>query len=166
MIERVSEKNLDELLPLIEQYQQFYDVIGMSPAWNREFFSQFGESSPLGCQFIYRQNQSPVGFSTVYFCYASTIAAKVGVLNDLYVLPESRGQGIGRELIRYSYHYAISHGAVRLQWSTACDNNQAQGLYDALEAKKSACYFYTSNPCGLRDDNKVMPQATGDVEGI
>jgi len=45
MIEPVSETNLEEVLPLIEQYQAFYQVKDISCAKNRAFFSQFGDVS-------------------------------------------------------------------------------------------------------------------------
>ena len=143
MIENVSEKNLDELLPLIRGYQEFYKVKEISDARNKIFFSQFGESNPLGCQFLFRQNNKVVGFATVYFTFSSTLAAKVGVLNDLYTIPTMRGKGIGRKLIKHCHEYAKKNEAVRLQWITAPDNEQAQKLYDSMETNKSSWLLYT-----------------------
>lgn len=54
MIETVSKNNLVEVLPLIRAYQEFYKISEISDDRNSEFFSQFGESSSAGCQFIYR----------------------------------------------------------------------------------------------------------------
>ncbi|MGV7221598.1 MAG: GNAT family N-acetyltransferase [Nitrospinales bacterium] len=142
MIENVSEKNLDELLPLIRDYQEFYKVADISDSRNKSFFSQFGESNPLGCQFLFRQDNDVVGFATVYFTFSSTIAAKVGVLNDLYTIPTMRGKGIGRKLIEHCHEYAKKNGAVRLQWITAPDNEQAQSLYDSIETNKSPWLLY------------------------
>ncbi|MDQ6980199.1 MAG: GNAT family N-acetyltransferase [Ghiorsea sp.] len=56
------------------------------------FFSQFSESSDKGCLFLYKKGGKAVAFATVYFSFASSITGKVAVLNDLYTLPESRGQ--------------------------------------------------------------------------
>lgn len=143
MIEPVSEKNLAEVLPLITQYQMFYQVPDISDARNEAFFSQFGEQSPLGCLFLYREAGRAVAFATVYFSFASTIAAKVAVLNDMYTEPECRGKGIGRQLIEHCRQYAEQQGAARLQWVTAPDNKQAQRLYDSLDTRKSTWHFYT-----------------------
>jgi len=145
MIEPVSDRNLEDVLPLIEQYQRFYQVKEISTQKNRDFFSQFGESSQQGCQFIFREDDKVLGFATVYFSFSSTIAEKVGVLNDLYTSPEARGKGIARQLIEHCRGYALKHGAVRLQWVTAPDNTQAQALYDSLETGKSTWCFYTYN---------------------
>lgn len=145
MIEAVSKNNLIEVLPLIRAYQEFYKVSEISDDRNSEFFAQFGESSPAGCQFIYREAGNVVGFATVYFSFTSTIAAKVAVLNDLYTLPNSRGKGVGRQLIEHCRNYAAENGAVRLQWVTAPDNEQAQKLYESLNTGKSTWHFYTYN---------------------
>ena len=145
MIEPVSEKNLEEVLPLIKQYQEFYQVKNISTSKNREFFSQFSESSSLGCQFAFREAQEIIGFATVYFSFTSTLAAKVAVLNDVYTQPSHRGQGIGRKLIEHCGVYAAKNGAARLQWVTAPDNVQAQKLYDSMNTGKSTWHFYTYN---------------------
>ncbi len=143
MIERVSNNNLDEVLPLIEQYQAFYKAVPISASDNKQFFAQFGEDSTLGCQFLYRSQKTAVGFATVYFTFNSTIAAKVAILNDLYVLPGCRGQQIGKRLIEHCRSFALKKGAARLQWVTAPDNTAAQKVYDSLNVKKSEWLFYT-----------------------
>lgn len=143
MIEQVSNQNLEELLPLVAQYQAFYQVTEISNDKNREFFSQFGESSPWGCQFVFREEGKAIAFATVYFTFTSTIAAKVAVLNDLYVSPDFRRKGIAKKLIDHCRDYAKSKAAVRLQWVTAPENEQAQALYDSMNTNKSTWHFYT-----------------------
>jgi GNAT superfamily N-acetyltransferase len=143
MIEVVSNKNLDEILPLIRQYQDFYKVTDISDSRNKEFFSQFDGKNPLGCQFLYRQSNSAVGFATVYFTYSSTLPGKVAILNDLFTVPKMRGRGIGRKLIEHCCTYARENRAVRLQWLTAPENKQAQSLYESMDTKNSAWLLYT-----------------------
>jgi len=142
MIEMVSNNNLNEILPLIKSYQKFYKVAPIADEVNRNFFSQFNEDSSSGCQFLYRKEDKVVAFATVYFTFNSNVASKVAILNDLYVLSNCRGQQIGRQLIEYCREFALSKGAVRLQWVTAPDNLVAQKLYDSLDAKRSEWAFY------------------------
>jgi ribosomal protein S18 acetylase RimI-like enzyme len=142
MIEAVSNRNLNEILPLIKSYQAFYKATPIADATNRVFFAQFDETNPAGCQFLYRKHDEVVGFATVYFTFNSNVAAKVAILNDLYVIPESRGQQVGRQLIEHCREFATAKGAVRLQWVTAPDNLAAQKLYDSMNVKKSEWAFY------------------------
>lgn len=145
MIEVVSKENLKEVLPLIRAYQEFYGVSEIADCKNEKFFSEFGEPASTGCQFCFRDNGKIIAFATVYFSFTSTIASKVAVLNDLYTLPDYRNKGIARQLIEYCKSYAANNNAVRLQWVTAQDNEEAQKLYDSMDTKKSSWYFYTYN---------------------
>lgn len=148
MIETVTDRNLEDVLPLIGQYQTFYQVPEISLEKNRKFFQQFVENSERGCQFCFRSENQVIGFATVYFTFTSTIAEKVAILNDLYTVPESRGQGVGRQLIEHSHKFAADRGAVRLQWVTAPENEVAQRLYDSMDTKKSTWHFYTYSAQG------------------
>lgn len=145
MIEPVTKDSLAEVLPLIRAYQEFYKVADISDERNRVFFSQFSESNPAGCQFLYRELGRVIGFATVYFSFTSSLAAKVAVLNDLYTLPDQRGRGVGRQLIEQCRRFAANNGAIRLQWLTATNNEQAQKLYDSLNTNKSTWHFYSYN---------------------
>jgi GNAT superfamily N-acetyltransferase len=142
MIEVVTSENLRELLPLISEYQRFYQVENMSDAKNEAFFSQFGETNSQGCQFLFRDNGEILGFATIYFTFSSTLAEKVAQLNDLYTVPHARNRGIGRALIDHCRDYALQHGAIRLQWLTAKSNAEAQYLYDRMNTSKSDWCFY------------------------
>ncbi|MES9903813.1 MAG: GNAT family N-acetyltransferase [Sedimenticola sp.] len=142
MIEPVSKNNLDEVLPLIRMYQEYYKVAEISDSRNREFFSQFGSDNLAGCQFLYRKDNKVVAFATVYFSFTSTIVAKIAVLNDLYTLPNMRGKGVGKQLIEHCRVFASENGAARLEWITEPDNEQAQKLYDSLNTNKSIWHFY------------------------
>ena len=143
VIETVGAENLEEVLPLIRQYQAFYQVEGICDNRNREFFAQFGADNPAGCQFLLRDEGRVLGFATVYLSYTTTIAAKVGVLNDLFTVAGCRGQGVGRRLLEHSRDYAQAQGAARLQWVTATDNVTAQRLYDSLPVSRRDWVFYT-----------------------
>lgn len=144
MIEAVCDKNLEEVLPLVRQYQEFYNISNISDDRNRAFFSQFSESGNDGCLFLYRNDEGvAVAFATVYFTFVSSIPARVGIMNDLYTVVEHRGKGIGTQLINHCLQFALSKGAARLQWLTAENNKQAQKLYDSLGTKKSTWHVYT-----------------------
>lgn len=142
-IETVTATSLEEILPLVRQYQEFYRIADISDERNRNFFSRFCVDNPSGRQFLFRQEGAAIAFATVYFSFTSSIPAKVAVLNDLYTLPQARGQGIGRKLIEHCRTFAKENGAARPQWLTASSNYAAQKLYDSLDTGKSDWVFYT-----------------------
>jgi len=142
MIESIDVKNLNEVLPLIRKYQEFYKIENIDENKNKEFFSQFGYSSSKGCLFGYRLDGKLVAFATLYFSYASSITSKVGIMNDLFTLEEYRQQGIAKKLIIHCEKYAKENSAARLQWVTAASNETAQHVYKSLGAKQSSWEFF------------------------
>jgi GNAT superfamily N-acetyltransferase len=143
MIEPIDSHNLNDVLPLIRKYQEFYEVADIDDEKNREFFSQFGPSSDKGCLFGFRIDGELVAFATVYFCYASSIISKVAVMNDLFTSEGYRKQGIATKLIEHCERYAKDNGAARLQWVTAVSNKTAQSVYKALGATQSSWELFT-----------------------
>ena len=103
-----------------------------------------------GLQLIARDSDgTPLGFATIYWTWQTLHAGRVGLLNDLFVVPASRGTGTGRaliercrELCRVGPHASRGRGAERLVWETAPDNTTAQRLYDGIGAEKSTWLTY------------------------
>jgi len=144
MIEEVTHETLNEVLPLIGKYQEFYEVTVINDEKNKCFFSQF-IGSDNGVLHLYRSEGKAVGFTTIYNGFSSTRAETVAILNDLYVSQSYRGKGIGKELVDHAFNVAKERGYSRLQWLTAQDNVKAQELYNSLGANKSSWFFYAKD---------------------
>jgi GNAT superfamily N-acetyltransferase len=96
-----------------------------------------------GVQLIARDGDgAAVGFATVFWTWQTLEAARLAVMNDLYVTPESRGGGLAEALINACADQARSHGALILGWQTALDNERAQKVYDRVGAKRSQWLDY------------------------
>jgi GNAT superfamily N-acetyltransferase len=59
-------------------------------------------------------------------------------LKDLFVLPEVRGGGVGREMMRWLAREAIKLGVGRIDLTTDETNLGAARLYDSLGAERQA----------------------------
>ncbi|HET7338527.1 MAG TPA: GNAT family N-acetyltransferase [Candidatus Dormibacteraeota bacterium] len=80
----------------------------------------------------------PVGFALFFHNY-STFLAQPGIyLEDLFVLPEKRGGGIGRALLQRLAQVAVDRGCGRLEWAVLDWNVDAIGFYERLGAKPNA----------------------------
>lgn len=142
-IETVSAGRLNQVLPLIAAYQRFYQA-QPDDARNRTHFSRLLDDQARGIQFVALGEQSQaLGFATLYFALGSVSPGEFCLMNDLYVVPEARGQGVGRALIRHCLGYAQSRGFDAIEWQTALDNHVAQRLYDSLPTERSGWYTYT-----------------------
>ena len=73
-----------------------------------------------------------IGFAAVGWKWSSLRAAKIAVLEDLFVAPEARGKGAAGALIEASASRARENGAPVMTWLTAPDNHRAQAVYDRV----------------------------------
>ena len=74
----------------------------------------------------------PIGLAHVLFHRSTWSASCYCYLEDLYVDPQRRNQGVGRALIEAVYREADARGATRTYWMTQEFNYAARMLYDRL----------------------------------
>jgi GNAT superfamily N-acetyltransferase len=81
-------------------------------------------------------NGAPAGFALWFFNY-STWLGKPGIfLEDLFVLPELRGKGIGKALLCELAAVALREGCGRFQWQVLDWNEPSIRFYEGLGAKR------------------------------
>ncbi len=97
--------------------------------------SLFGEFANAEAVFAY-QNSEAVGCAI--FCqHYSTYSGRCSLyLEDIFVLPDRRGGGIGRKLMEYGAKLAKSRGYLRMEWSVLDWNESAIGFYENLGARR------------------------------
>lgn len=76
-----------------------------------------------------------VGFA-LFFTNYSTFLAKPGLyLEDLYVQPEVRGRGFGKQLLAHLANLALQRDCGRLEWWVLDWNQPARDFYNSLGAE-------------------------------
>jgi GNAT superfamily N-acetyltransferase len=138
----VAGEEFEELLPLIAAYQRFYEAEKIDEEINRAFFRRFLAPSEDGLLLGASHRGRLVGYACLYWHFSSIEACESVLMNDLYVVEEMRGQGVGRALIEATAEVARERGAPYVEWSTAPDNHTAQRLYDSTGAKRSEWLSY------------------------
>jgi GNAT superfamily N-acetyltransferase len=141
-ITTVGTADIPELMPMLRAYCDFYRVDPSDERLLALVAALIAEPSE-GLQLIARDTDgTPLGFATIYWTWQTLHAGRVGVLNDLFVVPASRGSGTGRALIERCRELCRERGAEKLVWETAPDNTTAQRLYDGIGAEKSTWLTY------------------------
>lgn len=77
----------------------------------------------------------PLGFAVYFFNY-STWQGRHGLyLEDLYVSPDSRGQGAGKALLQHLARIAVDKDCGRFEWSVLDWNAPSIAFYESLGAQ-------------------------------
>ena len=84
---------------------------------------------------ICRRGGTPVGFALYFFTYSTFLARPTLYLEDLFVLPQERGTGAGKALLRALARIAVRRGCGRLEWAVLDWNRPEIGFYKRLGAK-------------------------------
>jgi GNAT superfamily N-acetyltransferase len=137
LITTVAEADLLELLPLMRGYCDFYEVDPSDDDLLAMSRVLIADPDREGTQLIARDDQGRAsGFATIFWTWTTLSAARIGVMNDLFVTERARGTGVAEALIAACVEECRGHGAVSLDWTTARDNHRAQRLYERVGAKR------------------------------
>jgi GNAT superfamily N-acetyltransferase len=94
----------------------------------------FGSQPKYRC-LIAEWDSIPAGFAFFHYCY-STWRGQPGLyLEDLFVLPEMRGKGIGKALLQKLAAIALEENCYGLRWMVLEWNEPALKFYEALGAE-------------------------------
>jgi GNAT superfamily N-acetyltransferase len=140
----VTAEDLQELLPLMRSYCDFYDTAPSDEQLLDLSRALLTDAELEGVQVIARDERMvAAGFATVFWSWDTTEGARIGVMNDLFVAPEARGSGVADRLVEACVERCKRRGAVRLEWQTAPDNARAQAVYDRLGGVRERWLVYS-----------------------
>jgi ribosomal protein S18 acetylase RimI-like enzyme len=111
-----------------------------------DFNTEFDEPSPgpkrvaervrelmaSGDVLVLLAGREPLGLAVLRFRPALWTTGLDAYLEELYVVPERRGQGLGRALLEAAIEHARREGAVHMDLNTEEDDVAARALYERL----------------------------------
>jgi GNAT superfamily N-acetyltransferase len=77
----------------------------------------------------------PAGFALYFFDYSTWLGRPGLYLEDLFVLPEHRGAGVGKALLQRLAAVALEKGCARMKWEVLDWNTPAIDFYRAMGAE-------------------------------
>ena len=129
--ERDSAKILFFIKELAEYEKMSDEVVATEEDIRRELF----DKKSAEVVFSLDENGSETGFA-LFFTTFSTFLGRCGIhLEDLYVLPERRGEGFGRGLLVYLAKLCCERGYGRLEWTCLNWNEPSLSFYTSLGAE-------------------------------
>lgn len=135
-IRRARQSDVSELVNLVLQYIDFYERSRPEFRRVRELVQRLLEDPSVGRQFVAYGDGRMLGFATLYFTFSTLRARKVAILNDLYVVPGSRREGVGTRLLEGCLTFVRKNGYAHMEWVTSPDNSGAQALYEKIGAER------------------------------
>ena len=76
----------------------------------------------------------PIGFAVYFFNYSTWLGRKGLYLEDLYISPQQRDAGAGKQMLRHLAKIACDSGCGRFEWSVLDWNTPAIKFYQSLGA--------------------------------
>ena len=128
-IRNAEQKDLDALTRLFDLYRVFYECTP-DPVSARAFLEERltnGDSRILGAF----ESETMLGFTQLYPSFSSSEMRRIWVLNDLFVDPDQRRQGVGGALLDAARDFGKTTGATYLSLETQTTNLTAQSLYES-----------------------------------
>ncbi len=140
MVTQAQPSDIAVLAPLFDGYRVFYNQASDAQAAQQFLYDRLANNESV--IFIARHDDAAVGFTQLYPSFSSVVMQRIWILNDLFVLPTARGQGVAEALLRRAAQFAKETQAKRLVLSTAIDNIAAQRLYEKLGWQRDTMFFH------------------------
>lgn len=119
-------------LTLWHSYLNFYESSVSSDTTAHNWAGFHDADSPIDALAAFDAEGNMLGMAMTVIHESTWSVAPRCYLNDLYTVPEARGQGIGRLLIEAVYAMAKARGCAKVHWLTHESNLTAQSLYNQL----------------------------------
>ena len=134
-------EHLDQVVPLFDAYRRFYRK-PTDEAGARTFLHERLTNRDSLILFALDDASVALGFTQLYPSFSSVRMRPLWVLNDLFVVPEARGRGVGRRLMEAARERAQTAGMVALALATEKNNTTAKALYESLGYERDTAFDY------------------------
>jgi GNAT superfamily N-acetyltransferase len=139
-IRHVTEADHAAWAPLWRGYQSFYEVdlpdVATKTLWARLLDPQITMYGAIAWD-----GTAAVGVVHWLLHRFTWTVEDLCYLNDLFVLPDRRAQGIGRRLIEHVYEAARSAGSTEVYWLTHETNTTGQALYNKVAQRTGFIHY-------------------------
>ena len=134
-IERATARDVPAILRFIRALAEYERLAAEAVATEAALRESLFGPHPAAEVAIAYDGEEPVGFALWFHNY-STFLGRAGLyLEDLFVLPQWRGRGIGGSLLAYLARVAVARGCGRMEWSVLNWNEPAIRFYRRMGAR-------------------------------
>lgn len=135
--------DIDALSKLFDAYRQFYRQKSDIKA-AKEFLNERMKQGDSVIYIAFNEYFKAIGFTQLYPLFSSVGMKKTWLLNDLFVDPEYRGQGVSRQLISRAKELARTSQSNGIHLETEKTNSVGLNLYpsEGFELNVTSNFYF------------------------
>jgi GNAT superfamily N-acetyltransferase len=135
-VRALEDRDKPDWLALFKGYIAFYKASISDDVMEKTWQRLMAEEPDFHiCLVAVDETDKPIGLAHVLFHASTWSPTSYCYLEDLFVAPAMRQQGVGRALIEAAYAVADARGCTRIYWTTQEFNYRARALYDQVATK-------------------------------
>lgn len=134
-IRNAVQEDLDGIIKLIQEFAEFEKLSDVCKVSEKDLHEAiFGTNKFADCLVAEVENKL-VAYAILFPVFKTFRGERSMYLEDLYVLPEMREQGLGLKILKAVAEIAKEKNCVRLDWQALEWNKKAIDFYEKLGAK-------------------------------
>ncbi|HOQ25249.1 MAG TPA: GNAT family N-acetyltransferase [Methanomassiliicoccaceae archaeon] len=138
----VDAGNAERYVELVEALANFENLDPPGEEGRARLISDASSADRPFHAFLAMVDGVAVGYVTFLFTYTTFLARRTLFLEDIFVLEEYRGRGIGTKLFRFCVDEAKREGCGRMEWAALGWNEPAHWFYEGFGAKRLDWYLF------------------------
>jgi GNAT superfamily N-acetyltransferase len=142
VIEKVDEKTFNDFLGLIDKLAEYEKLAPPDEEAKKRLRRDCLSDKPKYQAFVGKFGDKYVSYVVFLFTYSSFLALPTLFLEDIFVLEEYRGLGVGKKMFAFLKEIAEREGCGRIEFTVLKWNRSAQEFYERNRAKRLEWFLY------------------------
>lgn len=148
VIKRVTQETFDDFFGLICKLAEFEKLLPPDEKAKERLRKDSSGTKPKYKAFIGKIGGECVAYVIYFYTYSSFLALQTLFIEDIFVLQDYRGQGVGKKMFDNCKSIAKREGCGRIEFTVLKWNEPAQKFYEKNKAKRLEWFLYRI----VRDD--------------
>jgi GNAT superfamily N-acetyltransferase len=129
-----QEADVPVILRMINALAEYEQLTHEVTATENDLRQSLFGPRPAGEVVLAYSGQTPIGFALFYHNFSTFLGRHGLYLEDLFVIPEWRGKGVGKQLLAHVAAIAESRNCGRMEWTVLDWNESAIAFYRRMGA--------------------------------
>jgi len=134
-IRNATEEDVPVFFNLIKRLAK-YEKLSHEMTASEALFAKYGFGEKTYYQALIAENDDDkaLGFALYFYTFSTFLGKPSLYLEDLFVVPEARGNGVGKALLQQLAQIAQKRDCGRMEWAVLDWNQPAIDFYHSLDA--------------------------------